>query len=42
VIRASEERTIADKASENMKTSEIVRRDDLAQDDKYDGDEVRS
>ena len=41
-IRESEERTIADKAGENTKTSKIVRRDDSAQDEIYDGDEVRS
>ena len=39
-IRASEERMIADKAGENTKTSEIVRRNDSAQDEIYDGDEV--
>ena len=40
VIKVSEERTIADKASENTKTSEIVHCDDSAQDEIYDGDEV--
>jgi len=33
---------IADKASENTNTSEIVRRNDSAQGEIYDGDEVRS
>ena len=39
-IRAGEERTIADKAGEYTKTSEIVRRDDSALDEIYDSDEV--
>ena len=41
-IRAGKERTIANKASENMKTCEIVHRDNSAQNEIYDGDEVQS